>query len=256
MSLLNKFENKYIIKGILKAEAPIHIGTGTEDFSPTAVDNGVIRDENGNPFIPGSSLKGVLRSFLERIMPSDKTEEEYWACDILSKPCVDKNFLKSIKDKIINEQKTEEEIAKKIYDSQCDVCKLFGGNAFASKIHISDCKLIDNKAYTQIRDGVAIDRDTLTGADGKKYDFECVAAGTAFKFEMTIDNLDDEQKEFIKITLGYLESGDMKVGGKTSAGLGNVKLINRKIYKIERKNLKEYYMNGLKNNEEKFKGDL
>ena len=36
MSLLNKFENKYIIKGILKAEAPIHIGTGTEDFSPTA----------------------------------------------------------------------------------------------------------------------------------------------------------------------------------------------------------------------------
>lgn len=252
MSLLNKFENKYIIKGIISAESPLHIGTGLEDFSPTAVDNGVIRDENGNPFIPGTSLKGVLRSFMERIIPSLYSEDQYKACDIISNPCTDDDFLKSIK----NAGLSDEQSAEKIYEEECDVCRLFGGKAFASKIHISDCRLIGDKAYTQKRDGVAIDRDTLTGADGKKYDFECVASGTKFNFEMTIDNLDDEQKELVNIILGCLKNGGLQVGGKTSAGLGCIKLVDAEVFKVDRSNLKDYYLNGIENNEDKFKGDL
>ena len=58
MMLLDKFYNKYIIKGVLLAESPIHIGSGDESYDPTQIDNAVIRDVNGNPYIPGSSLKG------------------------------------------------------------------------------------------------------------------------------------------------------------------------------------------------------
>lgn len=252
MSLLNKFENKYIIKGVICSESPLHIGTGSEDFSPTAVDNGVIRDENGNPFIPGTSLKGTLRSFMERILPSLYSKDKYWACDILGESCTNDKYLKSIKES----KDTDENKAKEIYEHECSVCRLFGGKAFASKIHVSDCRLIGNKAYTQKRDGVAIDRDTLTGADGKKYDFECVASGTKFNFEMTIDNLDDEQKELVNIILSCLKNGDLQVGGKTSAGLGYIKLIDIKVFKVDRSNLKDYYLNGIENNEDKFKGDL
>lgn len=252
MSLLNKFNNKYIIIGTLVAETPLHIGAGTLDFSPTAVDNPVIKDEKSNPFIPGSSLKGVLRSFLERIVPAIYSKEEYSSCNIISGSCIDDNFLKNIK----SSNCSDEEKAITVYNKQCDVCKLFGGNAFASKIHIKDSKLIGDKAYTQIRDGVAIDRDTLIAANRKKYNFESVAAGTKFNFEMSIDNLEDKQKELVKILINYLENGEMKVGGKTSAGLGSIKLINTKIYKINKNNLRDYYILGLKNNEDKFKGDL
>lgn len=244
MYLLDKFENKYIIKGILKAESPIHIGTGTVDFSPTAVDTTVIRDENNNPFIPGSSLKGVIRSFMERLLNSD-IFEEYKSCNILSEPCISNEDAEIIKKKYKVDNRKEEKIASDIYEKECDVCKLFGGHHFASKLNILDARLSSDKAYVQQRDGVCIDRDTLTAADGKKYKFECVAAGTEFNFEMTVDNLDDNHKNLLKIILNFLQEGEMKVGGKTSAGLGNVKLISKSAYCITKENMREYFINGI-----------
>ncbi|GEA30793.1 type III CRISPR-associated RAMP protein Csx7 [Clostridium diolis] len=251
MYLLDRFENKYIIKGILKAESPIHIGTGTVDFSPTAVDTPVIRDENNNPFIPGSSLKGVLRSFMERLLCSG-IFNEYKSCNILDKDsgkkmelCISDKEVKEIKEKYKNDSNKEEKIASDIYKKECDVCKLFGGDYFASKLNILDARLISDKAYVQIRDGIAIDRDTLTVNDGAKFGFECVAAGTEFNFEMTVDNLDDNHKDLLKIILNFLQEGEMKVGGKTSAGLGNVKLISKSAYCITKENMREYFINGI-----------
>ena len=251
MYLLDKFENKYIIKGILKAEAPIHIGTGKVDFSPTAVDNAVIRDENNNPFIPGSSLKGVIRCFMERLLSSG-IFEEYKSCNILDKDsekkrkiCITNNEAKEIKEKHLNDKNKEEKIAYEIYEKECDVCKLFGGHNFASKLNISDARLASDKAYVQVRDGIAIDRDSLTVANTAVYKFECISAGTEFNFEMTVDNLDDNHKGLLKIILNFLQDGEMKVGGKTSAGLGNVKLISKSVYCINKENMREYFINGI-----------
>lgn len=42
--LLDKFHNKFIVKGILVAQTPIHIGAGEEGFDPIQADNAVIRD--------------------------------------------------------------------------------------------------------------------------------------------------------------------------------------------------------------------
>lgn len=243
MYLLDRFENKYIIKGILKAESPIHIGTGSVDFSPTAVDTPVIRDENNNPFIPGSSLKGVIRCFMERLLNSGIFE--YKSCNILSDPCISNKDAEIVKKKYKDDNRKEEKIASDIYENECDVCKLFGGHHFASKLNILDARLVSDKAYVQIRDGIAIDRDTLTVTDGAKFGFECVAAGTEFNFEMTVDNLDDNHKDLLKIILNFLQEGEMKVGGKTSAGLGNVKLVSKSIYCITKKNMREYFINGI-----------
>ena len=55
--LLDKYENRYIVKGILRTNTPLHIGAGRDSFNPVQTDNGVIVDPIGNPFIPGS-LKG------------------------------------------------------------------------------------------------------------------------------------------------------------------------------------------------------
>lgn len=250
MYLLDKFENKYVLKGILKAETPIHIGGGSMEFSPNAVDSPVIRDENNNPFIPGSSLKGVLRSFLEGIINSG-VFEEYKCCNIISNPC----NANEIKKKYRGLNKSDKEVAEAIYASECDVCRIFGGQGFASKIHVDDGRLIGEKAYIQFRDGIVIDRDTLTAAGGKKYNFECVAAGTEFRFEMVIDNLEEEYEMLLKIIIRFLESGDMIVGGKTSVGLGNVILKNKEIYKVDRNNMKEYYIDGINENN-KFKFEV
>ena len=261
MSLLNKFENKYFVKGTLVAESPLHIGAGNDDFRATAVDAAVIRDENNNPYIPGTSLKGILRSNIERIIATGAIDTEsykYKACNILmqdeekdestenylSHACVDNKFLKDIKEKYKGDS---ERIAEEIYKKQCDVCKLFGGHGFASRIQIGDAKAIlkdGKKVHTQIRDGVAIDRDTLTQRNGAKYTYEQVGAGTKFNFSMTVENLEDEHKVLLGLIVNLLEKGELKIGGKTSAGLGIIKLIDSKIEVINGKEgLKKYYLN-------------
>lgn len=242
--LLDKYENRYIVKGILRTNTPLHIGAGRDSFNPVQTDNGVIVDPIGNPFIPGSSLKGVLRSYIESVVNSG-IDSKLKSCLIVNKPCLTKDKVDQIKDKYKEDDHKDLKVAQEIYSEMCDVCKIFGSHYFASKITIRDCTLKSEKAYIQKRDGVAIDRETGTAADGKKYDYEQVAAGTDFDFYMSVDNLEDERVDIFKLAVKALADGNLHVGGKTSYGLGNIQLVNYKIYRITSDNLKQYLMEGL-----------
>jgi CRISPR/Cas system CSM-associated protein Csm3 (group 7 of RAMP superfamily) len=59
---MSQLKNKILVKGELKNISPIIIGTGK---STGWVDIEVIKDENGNFYIPGTSFKGALRHFLQ-----------------------------------------------------------------------------------------------------------------------------------------------------------------------------------------------
>jgi CRISPR-associated RAMP protein (TIGR02581 family) len=243
--LLDKFENKYIIKGTIINETGLHIGSGNDSLSPIQVDNSVIRDNNGNPFIPGSSLKGVLRSYVERMLTNVEErksydDEELYSCFIVSEPCIDNDEAKEIK-----KNKDSKEIAQQFYKRMCDVCKIFGCNHFSSRLQIKDMRLSDKKANIVKRDGVAIDRDTGTAADGKKYDFEVVSPGARFEFYMTLENIEEKHEDLLKMIIRTLRDGEIKIGGKTSAGLGDIILTEEKVYRIDKTNLKEYLINGL-----------
>ncbi|MBM3749104.1 MAG: hypothetical protein FJW34_25345, partial [Acidobacteria bacterium] len=56
-------ENRYIVEGTLAAEAALHVGGGVSEKTEAAC----FRDAAGL-VIPGSSLRGVMRSTLERIL--------------------------------------------------------------------------------------------------------------------------------------------------------------------------------------------
>lgn len=246
--LLDRFYNKYIIKGTLIAETPIHIGAGEESLDPIQTDNSVIKDVNGKPYIPGSSIKGALRSYLETLLLSG-VDQRFKACLIVNDPCLgDEDEVEKIK-RIYQEEKRDRDldliVAEEIYRNLCDVCRIFGNPYFASKLKVDDCTL-KGDAHLSIRDGVGIDRDTGTAADGKKYDFEQVDAGAQFEFCMSVDNLEPEHEELLKLMVKVLESGQLKVGGKTSVGLGCIRLIDTRAYKIEPTNFRSYLMEGLK----------
>lgn len=58
---------RVIISGLIEAVTGLHIGRGREGVSIGGVDNPVMRDKLSNePYIPGSSLKGKLRSLAEK----------------------------------------------------------------------------------------------------------------------------------------------------------------------------------------------
>lgn len=59
---------KFYITSILKVETGLHIGGGGENLEIGGLDKGVVRDPiTQHPYLPGSSIKGKLRSILERL---------------------------------------------------------------------------------------------------------------------------------------------------------------------------------------------
>ena len=87
-----KFIGKYIITADLKLATGLYIGGTEEGFDIGGIDNPIIKDKvSGLPYIPGSSLKGKMRSLLEwahnkvKIKQDEKTKE--WT----GKLCTDSN---------------------------------------------------------------------------------------------------------------------------------------------------------------------
>jgi CRISPR-associated protein Csm3 len=62
---------KIFITGKIKAETGLHIGGSKSSLDIGGVDLNVIKTPKGEPFIPGSSLKGKLRSMLARAEGSE-----------------------------------------------------------------------------------------------------------------------------------------------------------------------------------------
>ncbi|MFQ6071703.1 MAG: RAMP superfamily CRISPR-associated protein, partial [Methanosarcinales archaeon] len=84
---------RILLKGTISLQTGLHIGTG-RDIGASAVDNPILKDFLGKPFIPGSSLKGVLRSNLEAFLRAyNDRESRNLCCEVVGnkKPCISKN---------------------------------------------------------------------------------------------------------------------------------------------------------------------
>src|SRR5437016_10676966 len=63
-----KLAGKMILSGDLHCETGLHIGAGKGSLEIGGADNPVVKDAFGLPYIPGSSLRGRLRSLLENAL--------------------------------------------------------------------------------------------------------------------------------------------------------------------------------------------
>ncbi|NTU61315.1 MAG: type III-A CRISPR-associated RAMP protein Csm3, partial [Caldiserica bacterium] len=71
-----KLIEKVFISGKIVAETGLHIGGSKTALDIGGVDLNVIKTANGVPFIPGSSLKGKLRTILAREHGSTDVKED------------------------------------------------------------------------------------------------------------------------------------------------------------------------------------
>lgn len=239
--MFNKFVNRYIIGADLVTETAIHVGASFHELRPSVVDNQVLKDINGKPYIPGSSLKGVLRSFLERTLASN---EDLNVCNV-NNMCLE-NISRGDDRKKILEGKTEEEFAQYIYDNICLVCSIFGGLNNGGKLMVRDAKLKGEEYFSgfEIRNGVTIDRDKNIAEKNRLYKVEVVPAGTVFSFKTIANNLTHEEWKYILLLIKTMEEGYIEIGGLTSRGLGSFKLENTIIEKIEGKEIFQSILSG------------
>lgn len=215
--MFERLKNRYILKGKVVLDTALHIGSGQSSFE---TDAHFIKDAHGKPYIPGSSFKGVLRSTVERIAPTISSLKTCSLVDEADCATVNKKKTDQFKARLKGNEKGDP------FELICDTCKLFGSTVVASKVKIPD--LYISEPYIEIfekRDGVGIDRDTETAAEGAKFDYEVVPSQTEFDFEMIGENLDIRDKFLLALGLGEMQSGIVSLGGNRSRGLGAFKLV-------------------------------
>ena len=223
---------KYIFSGEIEVLTGLHIGGVTLSVSIGGLDSTVIRDPKTNqPYIPGSSLKGKMRSLLELSLNKD----------------LDRNG-GTHNNPIYRHECT---------DKECEVCRVFGatsgksgGENIPSKIVVRDSFLTKESAkelfdldtdvpYTEWKTENSLDRVT---AAANPRQIERVPAGARFKFEIVYTAYDESHvEEDIKNILGTLKMiEDDYLGGGGSRGSGKVKF---HLKLIEKRPI-EYYLEG------------
>jgi CRISPR-associated RAMP protein (TIGR02581 family) len=217
----------------------LRIGAGKAS-GVTGTDLPVVRDSVGKPYIPGSSFKGALRANVESFV---RAVPKGWACDPLC--CIKDDEMKKWQEQRKMRGKdsiTDKELADRVYEKSCDVCRVFGSKWLASKISIRDL-LVDESIWFgqfEVRNGVAIDRDTGTAGDGLLYDFEVVPAGIRFDCEIVVENAEDWELGLLMAGLRPFERGEASLGGARSRGLGLVKLAWNKRTFVDRETLLDW----------------
>ena len=244
--MFHKFICRLALEGEVKTGTAIRIGAG-RSTSPVSADLPVVRDAMNLPYIPGSSFKGVFRSYIESILRG-LTFDKTIVCNPTTEgeSCI---TVADMKDLRANRQKykwDDERFSKEILDQTCWVCQLFGSSWYASKLHIRDLPVKPEGwvGQYQQRDGVAIDRDTETAADGKLYDFEVVPAGVVFDFQAIVDNAEGWQLGMLYLGLSAFKKGELTIGGGSSRGLGQIKLsLNTESY-VDAKSIRKHLTKG------------
>ena len=210
-----KLETIKEITGKIILKSGLHIGAGDMEMKIGGVDNTVIKHPHTQePYIPGSSIKGKVRSLLEmRSGLMTKTKGEPVTIKILP-DCID----------------TEKAVCIKIM-------KLFGASGAETdpsigptRVSFADCPLTDewkrkaseqHLTYTEVKSENRINRIEGTAKDPRF--IERVASGAEFNFNVTLKQLNPDEGELETFLFEGLKLLQMDaLGGSGSRGYGRI----------------------------------
>lgn len=219
--MFDTFKNRLELKGVLTTVTALRISQG-RSMEPIGSDLPVVKDAFDRPLIPGSSFKGAMRSRLESFLRAIDS-------DLAGNPAIEEEWsipsddMRTLKERFSNDFALTEAILAKT-DL---VSLLFGSPWLSSKLQIQDLSVLPENWFGQYqeRDGVAIDRDTETAAEGKLYNFQVVPAGTLFQFRAIVENAEEWELGLLMVGLHQFETQQIPLGGGRSRGLGVVKLL-------------------------------
>jgi CRISPR-associated RAMP protein (TIGR02581 family) len=216
-----KYNSLYLELSILP-KSPLLVKAGGISANPSLPDMQFVRTftEKGETiFIPGASLKGVVRSYVEKVL---RTKSKKLACDIVDK---DKSCTKRIEG--IEKKEDRNLLSHEIYYESCKACRLFGNGKLKSRASFLDA-YPEGEVKTETRYGVAISRLTHAVATGP-FEMEVLVKGN-FKTKLHLENFECGQIGLISPALQGLNSGLIRIGFGKNRGFGEVEV---KVNKIE-----------------------
>src|SRR3954464_1148952 len=223
---------KLILSGELHCETGLHIGAGKGSLEIGGADNPVVKDAFGLPYIPGSSLRGKIRSLLEHALGLTSPAELVY----------------------LSKRRGQEVRIHQSDRPDDEICLLFGRSpgriervegeametraATPARLTIYDAPLDTESITVQMRENLddeitevksenAIDRIT---SQANPRTLERVPAGARFRVRMVLDILCEEDKALAGRFIGGLRLlEDDALGGGGSRGSGRVRFANLKL---------------------------
>lgn len=200
------------------------IKSGTATVSgPDASFVKTYRNGKATPFLPGSSLKGIMRSHAEKIIRTISQKNESCCLPYESK---DKNLMScGDRFKLVENKDPKNKVKVSGYDvykSACPACKMFGSTHAKGHFSVSDAYTNDD-VNPELRDGVAIDRMTGGAARGAKFDMEVINKGN-FEAEIHLRNFESWQLGLLGFIFKDINDGILRLGSGTSRGLGRISI--------------------------------
>lgn len=219
-----KLKSKIVYTGIITLKTGLHIGGTNAALNIGGPDKFVVRNPLTNvPYIPGSSLKGKLRSLVE--IANGETNN--------GKPSNDPNSKAGALFGTAGDTESTHTSRLIVRDAIMATPEDSTEELAIYELRPSDIPDFSNTdlPYTESKTEVAIDRIT---AKANPRTFERVPAGAQFKLNMVLNIFEDEDKDALKATLqqGIALLHDDYLGGNGSRGYGQVEM---KIIKEEEK---------------------
>jgi CRISPR-associated RAMP protein (TIGR02581 family) len=207
---------------------PILIKSGYATIDgPDMVPVSTMRGQDGKVtyYFPGTSLKGVLRSHLERIArtlrPGSVCLPYYERLGSLQVPVASERDSVSCGHRFRVSRNDDTSAAA--YADSCPACRLFGSLKFGGRLSIGDAyAAADKPPHTEARDGVAIDRFTGGTVPGLLFDLR-VLVGGEFDTNIRLVNFELWQLAALGFLLLDLEDELIQIGSGRSRGLGRVR---------------------------------
>lgn len=221
----------------LTATGPVLVKSGYATLNgPDMTPVLTFRNGFAQVFLPGSSLKGLFRSHIEKVIrtlrPNEHVVADPFAKDGPEQACglwfdAQNKRRKTLKQSTLDNPT--------IYKHSDPVARLFGSTSYIGRVSIGDAYVVDPETRrllerntrplarpTEPRDGVGIDRVTGGAAHGAKFELEVVSAGTRFQTEVLLRNFECWQLGAMLLVVQDLQDGLLRVGSGKSRGLGAV----------------------------------
>ncbi|WP_437953764.1 RAMP superfamily CRISPR-associated protein [Sorangium sp. So ce296] len=229
--MFNETGNRALLRIRITTRTPLLIRAGDTGLDPAGSDLKCVRTRRGDVdrtvYVPGSSLKGVVRSVAESSVRGRKLGGVDGACDPLSPTAA------------CGERGRTRAGGPEIHREHCLACRVFGSLAMKGRAAIrdlfpwegqgdelstTDLRQMASANRTQVRFGVAINRVSGGVSHKKLFDMEIVPAGTSFWGEITLENYQVWQLGLLATAFDELEEGLAQLGSSKSRGLGVVGL--------------------------------
>lgn len=201
-------ENKYrfMARIVIEAKSPLNIGSGNKGIKSDSL---VLRDINGLPFIPGTTIAGLLRHSITIEREENEKDEDY------------KKRLEKQQDLLMGSQKMGSPLIiteAKMLDSDGTVL-----DGIISQARLNS-PFLNNLRQLPIRQHAKIGHRGATQKGGK-FDEEIVLKGTRFCFEMEMLSDKDDDAKF-KDLLNTLNSDTFRIGSGSRSGFGEIEVVD------------------------------